>query len=96
MNSGEGESDMWLFECLREKLPWADPSLLGASLAELRTAPFRGESCVIGGERGIRTPDTAFGPYNDLANRRLQPLGHLSAEELLRVSLPETRSLTTD
>ena len=32
-----------------------------------------------GGERGIRTPDTAFGPYNDLANRRLQPLGHLSA-----------------
>ena len=37
--------------------------------------------CLIkgGGERGIRTPDTAFGPYNDLANRRLQPLGHLSA-----------------
>ena len=33
------------------------------------------------GERGIRTPDTAFGPYNDLANRRLQPLGHLSTRE---------------
>ena len=32
------------------------------------------------GERGIRTPDTAFGPYNDLANRRLQPLGHLSTK----------------
>ena len=31
-----------------------------------------------GGERGIRTPDTAFNPYNGLANRRLQPLGHLS------------------
>ncbi len=31
------------------------------------------------GEWGIRTPDTAFGPYNGLANRRLQPLGQLSA-----------------
>ena len=31
-----------------------------------------------GGERGIRTLDTGFGPYNGLANRRLQPLGHLS------------------
>jgi hypothetical protein len=31
-----------------------------------------------GGERGIRTPDTGFSPYNGLANRRLQPLGHLS------------------
>jgi hypothetical protein len=31
-----------------------------------------------GGEGGIRTPDTGFGPYNGLANRRLQPLGHLS------------------
>jgi hypothetical protein len=32
-----------------------------------------------GGEGGIRTLDTGFGPYNGLANRRLQPLGHLSA-----------------
>ena len=31
-----------------------------------------------GGEGGIRTLDTGFGPYNGLANRRLQPLGHLS------------------
>jgi hypothetical protein len=31
-----------------------------------------------GGERGIRTPDTTFQSYNGLANRRLQPLGHLS------------------
>src|SRR2546426_5313777 len=30
------------------------------------------------GEGGIRTPDKAFRPYNGLANRRLQPLGHLS------------------
>ena len=32
-----------------------------------------------GGEGGIRTPGTGFSPYNGLANRRLQPLGHLSA-----------------
>src|SRR5690348_7933753 len=32
-----------------------------------------------GGERGIRTPDRGFSPYNGLANRRLQPLGHLSS-----------------
>jgi hypothetical protein len=29
-------------------------------------------------ERGIRTLDTGVSPYNGLANRRLQPLGHLS------------------
>ncbi len=32
-----------------------------------------------GGEGGIRTPGTRFSAYNGLANRRLQPLGHLSA-----------------
>src|SRR5689334_1504902 len=31
-----------------------------------------------GGEAGIRTLGTAFRPYNGLANRRLQPLGHLT------------------
>ena len=31
-----------------------------------------------GGEGGIRTPGTSFSSYNGLANRRLQPLGHLS------------------
>ena len=30
------------------------------------------------GEAGIRTRDTSLTPYNGLANRRLQPLGHLS------------------
>ena len=34
----------------------------------------------IGGEGGIRTPDRGLHPYNGLANRRLQPLGHLSRE----------------
>jgi hypothetical protein len=33
-----------------------------------------------GGEGGIRTLDTGVSPYNGLANRRLQPLGHLSGE----------------
>jgi hypothetical protein len=32
-----------------------------------------------GGEGGIRTPGRSFGPYNGLANRRIQPLCHLSA-----------------
>ena len=31
-----------------------------------------------GGEAGIRTLGRAFRPYNGLANRRLQPLGHLT------------------
>ena len=33
----------------------------------------------IGGDGGIRTLDRALQPYNGLANRRLQPLGHISA-----------------
>src|SRR5437660_8165184 len=36
------------------------------------------ECCFTGGEGGIRTPDRSVSPYNGLANRRLQPLGHLS------------------
>ena len=33
-----------------------------------------------GGDGGIRTLDRALQPYNGLANRRLQPLGHISAQ----------------
>ena len=33
-----------------------------------------------GGEGGIRTPGTGFSPYNGLANRRIQPLCHLSGD----------------
>jgi hypothetical protein len=45
-----------------------------------------------GGEGGIRTLDTGVSPYNGLANRRLQPLGHLSGEVNRRDcnSLPRT------
>ena len=31
-----------------------------------------------GGDAGIRTLDRALQPYNGLANRRLEPLGHVS------------------
>jgi integrase len=35
---------------------------------------------VTGGEAGIRTLGRSLSPYNGLANRRLQPLGHLTAD----------------
>src|SRR5436853_3033288 len=38
--------------------------------------------CLSYGEGGIRTPDRGISPYNGLANRRLQPLGHLSNKRL--------------
>ena len=34
-----------------------------------------------GGAGGIRTLDRALQPYNGLANRRLQPLGHISVPQ---------------
>ncbi len=45
----------------------------------LATVFARGKgSFANGGVGGIRTLGTAFQPYNGLANRRLQPLGHHS------------------
>ena len=41
-----------------------------------------------GGDGGIRTPDKGLGPYNGLANRRLQPLGHVSARGVSIVRAP--------
>jgi hypothetical protein len=38
-----------------------------------------------GGDGGIRTLDRALQPYNGLANRRLQPLGHISG----RADMPD-------
>jgi hypothetical protein len=37
----------------------------------------------VGGEAGIRTLGRALRPYNGLANRRLQPLGHLTTASSL-------------
>jgi hypothetical protein len=34
----------------------------------------------VGGDGGIRTLDRTLQPYNGLANRRLQPLGHVSTQ----------------
>jgi hypothetical protein len=42
----------------------------------------------IGGAGGIRTLDRALQPYNGLANRRLQPLGHRSVV----ADMPDTRA----
>jgi hypothetical protein len=58
------------------------PITLGRFLGQNRkNAQDFDENSELGGEAGIRTLDTGFGPYNGLANRRLQPLGHLTARE---------------
>src|SRR5688572_8745038 len=49
----------------------------------------------VNGEGGIRTPGTDFSPYNGLANRRLQPLGHLSSGVMIdAVILADAACLT--
>src|SRR5271167_1126829 len=47
-----------------------------------------------GGDGGIRTLDRALQPYNGLANRRLQPLGHISAtrRDSRRPDMPDARA----
>ena len=45
------------------------------------------------GERGIRTLDTGVNPYAGLANRCLQPLGHLSVTEARDQSIVRLESL---
>src|SRR6266571_4995141 len=46
-----------------------------------------------GGEGGIRTPGRGFSPYNGLANRRIQPLCHLSADGPAEESRPNASSI---
>ncbi len=46
-----------------------------------------------GGEGGIRTPGRGFSPYNGLANRRIQPLCHLSACGSALMNKPNGRSI---
>ena len=43
-------------------------------------APLKPDRSKGGGDGGIRTLDRALQPYNGLANRRLQPLGHVSGK----------------
>jgi hypothetical protein len=46
---------------------------------------INGQNNLTGGEAGIRTLGRSFSPYNGLANRRLQPLGHLTAARNLSI-----------
>jgi hypothetical protein len=46
------------------------------------------QSIAAGGDGGIRTLDRALQPYNGLANRRLQPLGHISGRNARRDICP--------
>lgn len=58
---------------------WAPARTATASGARLKRAIFFNDFKEMdGGDRGIRTLDRALQPYNGLANRRLQPLGHIS------------------
>ena len=68
-------------------LEWSDVDLAKRQLCVQRsdwngqvTVPKSGRLRLTGGEAGIRTLGTGFSPYNGLANRRLQPLGHLTAD----------------
>ena len=49
-----------------------------------------------GGDGGIRTLDRALQPYNGLANRRLQPLGHVSGGCFLTDRRVEVNTLQHD
>ena len=55
----------------------------GANRAVPEDLPNRqkaSDASEFGGEAGIRTLGRSLSPYNGLANRRLQPLGHLTAD----------------
>jgi hypothetical protein len=79
--------------CISMASKWATGSIASSRRspsAPLRPAAFRRCASPIqitrrhpfeptdGGDGGIRTLDRALQPYNGLANRRLQPLGHVS------------------
>ena len=52
---------------------WGTRQAAGRNAAQFRVLARHN-----GGDGGIRTLDRALQPYNGLANRRLQPLGHIS------------------
>ena len=55
--------------------------------------PSLAQRAKAGGEGGIRTLGRGFSPYNGLANRRLQPLGHLTVSILLTISAIRRRPI---
>jgi hypothetical protein len=60
--------------CSSSTVPWRH---FGDGLGDVKTINKTGQET--GGEAGIRTLGRSLSPYNGLANRRLQPLGHLTA-----------------
>ena len=67
------------------------PEMWG-TLVRCRRSKPRGDSGLqrlSGGEAGIRTLGRGYCPFNGLANRRLQPLGHLTAREESGRNVPE-------
>jgi hypothetical protein len=57
----------------------SDLCRVGSSVGRaIQNSDLCGDFAVGGGAGGIRTLDRALQPYNGLANRRLQPLGHSS------------------
>ena len=49
----------------------------------------------IGGDAGIRTLDTGFGPYAPLAGECLRPLGHISGSIAIVRATQATRQMET-
>jgi hypothetical protein len=70
---------------------WAEKRPFRAIFREIHRVSLHGR--LHGGEGGIRTLDTGVSPYNGLANRRLQPLGHLSGACRTSAAIVYHRSL---
>ena len=64
------------------------PAVVSQSSIQLPVLKWKNQGD--GGVGGIRTLGTALQPYNGLANRRLQPLGHHSKSEKLNVTTTRT------
>ena len=76
-----GEASSWGSPETGERQCQSKPrTTLGLSYG-LRRFPviIRWKIGLLGGDGGIRTLDTPLKAYNGLANRRLQPLGHVSS-----------------
>ncbi len=85
-------TDPGYFDLERKTLrPLDNPFGTGLSpMSQVRpvTYVFGPDKAKGGGAGGIRTLDRALQPYNGLANRRLQPLGHSS----IRADMPDARA----
>src|SRR5207249_12031952 len=71
------------------------PTRRSSDLSNSRCGSVMNWWCGRNGEGGIRTPDRGISPYNGLANRRLQPLGHLSRKPAALWRLNSSDSATS-